>query len=119
MLTNQPSKILFKLLKGKKNIKKVLSLLGLILEGIETDIKKDVISDDVLAIHWDMTFKVKLWPFSATIPGVTWMDLNEEGQCIAQVDYWDLAYFLEQMLIIEPLKALLKIIPGYRKMNNL
>ncbi len=104
--------------QGKEEIKKVLALLGLMLDGIDTVIKKDVVSDDVLAIHWDMTFKVKLWPFSATIPGVTWMDLNEEGKCIAQVDYWDLAYFIQQILIVQPLKSLLNIIPAFDQMMD-
>ncbi len=104
--------------QGREEIKKVLALLGLMLDGIDTVIKKDVVSDDVLAIHWDMTFKVKLWPFSATIPGVTWMDLNEEGKCIAQVDYWDLAYFIQQILIVQPLKSLLNMIPSYSQVMD-
>jgi len=87
---------------NREEIRGVLRLLGFFLEYVETDIRKDVASEDALAIHWFMTFKLWFWPIPATIPGVTWMDLDEQGKCVAQVDYWDLGEFISQVFFGKP-----------------
>jgi len=94
--------------EGREKIRRLLFKMGSFLDGVDTVILKDTASEDVLAIHWLMTFKLKRWPFPATIPGVTWMDLNEKGECIAQVDYWDLGTFLKQVLITGPVKKVFR-----------
>jgi hypothetical protein len=98
------------LIRSRSSIQQLLNQMSKALEYLETEIHKDVKNEDTLAIHWTMSFKLKRWPFPMSLNGVTWLDLNEDGRCIGQIDYWDSKELLKQMLPLKkwlPLKKLI------------
>lgn len=55
-----------------------------------------------LAAEWVMHFKVAGRPIS--LPGVSWLSLNDAGRCYRHVDYWDWMGLSDQVL--PPLKIM-------------
>lgn len=84
--------------EGRPAINAMFRSFTRIFKGVETSVL-DVIEDNArCVIHWEMTFIYKRWPAAATVKGVTWLDLNEQGQCVKHTDYWDLWQFFKGSL---------------------
>ncbi|MDX1693178.1 MAG: nuclear transport factor 2 family protein [Ketobacteraceae bacterium] len=92
--------------RGRDDIKKMFRSFTRLFKTVETDVI-DVIEDDSrCVIHWEMTFVYRRWPAAATIKGVTWLELNEQGQCVSHTDYWDLWKFFRGSMPFGALKRL-------------
>lgn len=82
--------------EGLRAIKKMWRSLATLFETVDGEVISEVELGDQCVVQWEMRFKYRLWPVEVTLPGVTWLTLNDEGKCISHVDYWDSWAFLRR-----------------------
>lgn len=88
----------FQRVEGRKAINGMFRSFAWLFKDVDTEVL-DVIEDSArCVIHWEMTFVYRRWPAVATIKGVTWLELDEHGQCEKHTDYWDLWQFFKGSL---------------------
>lgn len=94
--------------EGLKAIQKMMRSMARMFERIEADVLDDVRDDASLCIRWEMMFKFRYWPFEVNLPGVTWLELDQDGKCLRHTDYWDLFDFIRQtMPVAKPFERML------------
>lgn len=95
--------------KGRKAILDYCALVSKLADSIVLEKWETVCETNSIAIHWDVKAKVKYWPFTIKLPGMTLLRFNEAGKCIEHVEYWDILNVLFRVLPIAP--RLVKLMP--------
>lgn len=84
--------------QGRKAIKKMWRSLGTVFKDVRVEILDQVEQDDKVVVHWIMVFDYKVWPAVVTVPGVSWLETDDEGLFKTHTDYWDLWDFMKQSI---------------------
>ncbi|MCG8316087.1 MAG: nuclear transport factor 2 family protein [Pseudomonadales bacterium] len=84
--------------QGRKAIKKMWRSLGTVFKNVRVEILDQVEQDDKVVVHWIMVFDYKVWPAVVTVPGVSWLETDDEGRFKTHTDYWDLWDFMKQSI---------------------
>lgn len=84
--------------EGRDAIKGMFRSFTKLFKGVSADVIDEVSENDRTVVRWVMTFDYRGWPAAATVEGVTWLQLNDHGQCVAHTDFWDLWAFFKGSL---------------------
>jgi hypothetical protein len=89
--------------EGLRAIKKMWRSMTTIFDAIDGEIISEVEQGNQCVVQWEMRFKYKVWPVEVTLPGVTWLTLDDAGKCTSHVDYWDVWAFLRRSFpVVKP-----------------
>ena len=95
--------------EGLSAFRDALASMEKSLKGLEVRLVSDAVGENQLVIRWEMDFRVPLVPFTATLPGVSWMEFDAAGKCYRHTDYCDMLGMFAQLLpFVKPIQKILQ-----------